>query len=303
MRTSATGVPAGRGAAAAAVALFALLSACGDDDGDGVAAAERMRQRIAALAPAANIGHRGTGNTRAGHPFPENSLSSFAAAMAAGADGIELDVELTADGGLIVMHDDDLDRTTTCSGCVSDWTLEALRDCRLLDGDGVATDEAPPTLTESFAALPEDALVNVELKVYGDECRTATTGPRELARAAAAEVRRLGVADRTFFSSFDRTAALTIKDENPDLYSALLYSFPLPDDLSWAIEQGLDAIHPLLIIPADDVATARDAGLQVNVWTVNGAETMNAVLDLGPTAIITDQPDVLAAVLAQRSAD
>ena len=69
---------------------------------------------------------------------------------------VELDVELTSDGELIVMHDDTLDRTTTCEGCASAFTLAGIRRCRLLDGDGRPTDEIPPTLSEVYAAMPPD---------------------------------------------------------------------------------------------------------------------------------------------------
>lgn len=285
-----------------AAALAIGGAACGDSSSPP--AAERVRERIAALAPSANIGHRGTGLTRPASPYPENSISAFQAAMAAGADGIELDIEITSDGGLVVMHDDTLDRTTTCGGCVSAYTLAEATACLLLDGDGQPTAEHPPTLAETYAALPDDALVNVELKVYGGDCLTSTTGADALAATAVAEVRALGVLSRTFFSSFDVDAAAAVKQSEPDAYSALLLgledsSAPAPW-IDLAVTLGLDAIHPFLLIDAPAVQAALGSGLQVNVWTVNGAPFMNENIDKGATAIITDQPDVLAQVLAER---
>ena len=284
--------------------LFVALLVAGCGDSTSQPADQTVRERIAALAPSANIGHRGTGLTRPASPYPENSISAFEAAMAQGADGIELDVELTSDGGLIVMHDDTLDRTTTCTGCVSAYTLDEARSCLLLDGDGQPTDEHPPTLDETYAALPRDALVNVELKVYGSECLTPTTGAAALAEAAVAEVRALDALDRTFFSSFDADAAEAVEANAPEAYSALLLNLedstaPGPS-IALAEMLGLDAIHPFLLIDAAAVQTALAAGLQVNIWTVNGAEFMNQNIDKGATALITDQPDVLAAVLAER---
>ncbi len=260
-----------------------------------------MRERIEALAPSANLGHRGTGPTRPGHALPENSLPSFRAAMDEGADGIELDVELTADLQLVLMHDDTLDRTTTCSGCVSDWTLEAIREeCRLLDGDGQPTDERPPTLEEVYATIPADALVNVELKVFEPPCLHDDNGPEVLARAATAEVAALGAAERTLFSSFDETAALAAKRVEPPLYSALLMIAAPLDAIRRAHDLGLDAVHPFYGNPADAFRTGLDLGLQMNAWTVNGASAMNATLDKGATTIITDEPAVLAQVIAER---
>jgi glycerophosphoryl diester phosphodiesterase len=286
----------------AVIATAAAASACGD--GGSAPPNVTVRERIASLAPAANIGHRGTGLTRRGHPFPENSIPSFLAAMDDGADGIELDVELTSDGGLIVMHDDTLDRTTTCTGCVSAFTLAQVRECRLLDGEGAATDLRPPTLPEVFAALPGDALVNVELKAYGAECVTPTTGATDLATTAVAEINDLGVADRVFFSSFDATAAGGVKTADAELYSALLLNVTdtvaWPDGLDTALDLGLDALHPFLTIEPAGVAATLEAGLQVNVWTVNTEMLMNQSLDKGVSSIITDEPALLSQVLAAR---
>ncbi len=256
-----------------------------------------VTQRLADLAPAADIGHRGTGKTRPGHPFPENSLSSFLEAMAQNADGIELDLELTADGRLVVMHDDTLDRTTNCTGCVNRMPLAEIRECRLLAGSGLPTEEHPPTLEEVYAALPPGTLVNAELKVFGAECLTEASGASQLARAAVREVHRLGETGRTFFSSFDEEAAGAVKREDPSVYSALLLnrkrSVAWEPSLDRAIDLGLDAIHPHYLMPRAGIRAALEAGLQVNVYTVNGRVWMNLMLDAGVTSIITDLPGPL----------
>ncbi len=292
-----------RRAAAAGLACATLVACGGEVRTDGTAARPAnivVRQRIERLAPAANLGHRGTGVNRPGHALPENSLSSFAAAMQQGADGVELDVELTADGALIIMHDDTLDRTTTCRGCVSAFTFAAARACQLLDGDGRPTAERPPTLEEVYRALPASALVNIELKVYEPPCLTETTGARVLASKTVAEVHRLAVETRTLFSSFSEEAAAAVKAEDPGLYSAQLLLGLRRDSIMRALERGLDAIHPLLLISAENVRAILDAGLQANVWTVDAPQDMQQSLDKGVTAIITDEPGVLATILATR---
>jgi len=305
-RRSAPGIVRVRQSGVVCVALLATLACAGgagcgdDDDGGGGAANLVVRQRLEALAPAADIGHRGTGVNTSTNPWPENSLASFVEGMAEGADGIELDVELTADGKLVVMHDDTLDRTTTCSGCVSAWTLDDIRECLLLAGSGEATEEHPPTLEEVYGVLPADALVNVELKVFEAPCATAETTPAVLARTAVREIRRLGVAERTLFSSFDLVAATTLKSENPDLYSALLDLVPSEETISVAAEAGLDAINPFVFVPGETVASILALGMQVNVWTVNTPALMEQNLEKGVTSIITDDPDVLAALLPPR---
>lgn len=276
----------------------ACAAACGGDPDPAPPANAAVRARIAALAPAANLAHRGSGPTRALSPFPENSLTAFRHAVAVGADGVELDVELTRDGHLLVMHDDTLDRTSTCDGCVSAYLLAEAQQCALVDGRGAATDERPPTLAEVYAALPGEVLVNVELKVYG-RCATPDTGAAALARAAASEIRRLGVARRTLVSSFEEAALVALRGADPTLYAALLTGSAGPDEVDRAVALELDAIHPIWSgITAETVARARAGGLQVNLWTVNSRTYLAQSLAKEPTAIITDEPDVLATLLS-----
>ncbi|MGB8332575.1 MAG: glycerophosphodiester phosphodiesterase family protein [Polyangiales bacterium] len=278
------------------VGALVLTLACGSSD---ATPADQVRERIASLAPSANLGHRGTGLTRKGHPFPENSILSYLEAMDQGADGIELDVEITKDGGLIVMHDDTLDRTTDCTGCVSEMTFDQVRACRLLDGEGQPTNERPPTLAEVYAAIDGDALINVELKVFDAPCLTETTGPEELVPRVLEEVTRIGGQSRTLFSSFDETAAELVKTGEPGYYAALLSLEDRADLVEEALLLGLDAIHPFLTVSADTVQSALDQGLQCNIWTVDSRELMQLQIDKGSTAIITDEPSVLAELLAR----
>jgi glycerophosphoryl diester phosphodiesterase len=254
---------------------------------------------ISALAPSANFGHRGTGPTREGHPFPENSLRSFAAAMEEGANGVELDAEITMDGQVVIMHDDSVDRTTDCAGCVSTMTFEQIRSCRLLDADGNPTALSPPTLEEVYDALGSNALINVELKVFGEECMTPTTGASELVAAVLAEVIRIGGQERTIFSSFDQTAVQTVKTLHPGFYAALISNTPDAAFVQTAIELNLDAIHPLFSVFEADVQLALDAGLQVNVWGVRNADFLQQQIDKGATGIITDYPGLLADLLSE----
>lgn len=264
----------------------------------GMAPKDSVRTRISDLAPSANFGHRGTGVTREGVPFPENSIPSFEAAIAEGANGVELDAEITMDGRVVVMHDDTVDRTTDCSGCVSEMTFAEVRACRLLDADGAPTILRPPTLREVYNVLG-DSLINVELKVFGPDCRTETTGADALVEAALAEVIAIGGQDRTLFSSFDETAVELLKTAQPGFYSALISNTPDNALVERALELQQDAIHPLFSVSEETVQLALDEGLQVNVWGVNNEDFMQQQIDKGSTAIITDEPGLLADLLAE----
>ena len=278
------------------VAMLLLTVACGSSDSTP---ADDVRAQITSLAPAANLGHRGTGLTRAGHPFPENSISSCQEAIAQGADGVDIDVQMTKDGALIVMHDDTLDRTTDCTGCVGAMTFDEVRACRLVDGAGQPTDERPPTLSEIYAAIGGNALISIELKISGPPCLNETNGPAQMVPRALDEVSRAGEERRTMFSSFDETAAGLVKTEQPGYYSGLLSLESGPDLVQTASVLGLDAIHPYFSVSADTVQSALAEGLQVNVWTVDSAESMQAQIDKEVTAITTNDPGILANLLGR----
>jgi len=135
------------------------------------------------------IGHRGAPNEEV-----ENTIASFERARALGADGIELDVQLTADGRLVVMHDPTLDRTTICQGSVRGRTLQDLAACPLLNGEPVRTlEEVLGLITPWFS------LVFVEIKV--DELVAQVERADEAARILLA----LGVTERVVVISYDET--------------------------------------------------------------------------------------------------
>ena len=254
----------------------------------------------------ANIGYRGTGPTREGHPFPENSISSFLAAMNEGADGVQLDAAITQDGKIVAMHDDTLDRTTNCTGCVSAMTLNEIQACRLLDGAGAPTEEPPPTLLEVYSAVGGTALINLQLKVFEAPCLTETTGREQLVPAALEEVTLIGGQARTIFSSLDAEASALVKTKRPGYYSAIVSDETGEPEVEQALALKQDAIHPGPSVSDDIVKSARDADLKVNVLVVDTADlTDEQIADLmeeqiakGSTAIIADEPAILADVLA-----
>lgn len=259
----------------------------------GTSAGDRVGVRITILGPA-NLGQRGTGPTRPGHPFPENSISSFLAAIEQGADGIELDLQITSDGELIVMHDPTIDRTTTGTGCVSELTFDDIRATRLRDGNGDPTDERPPALSEVYTAIGGNALIDLELRVFEStaEC-PVETNREELVTLALDRVTFIGGGVRTLFSSSDETTVGLVKTAQPGFYSALL-----TDQVDDAVNLNQDAIHPDLTVSAATVEAALEAELQVNVRDANTAEEMMQQIDKGVTAIITDEPGILADLLA-----
>lgn len=239
-----------------------------------------------------NMAHRGASATA-----PENTLAAFRAAVDAGADGVELDVQLSADGVAVIHHDFDLGRTDDGRGPLREQTLAQLR--RLDAGgwkDPRFTGERIPTLAEVFALLDRQALVNVELK-------TKSTRGEGLEAAVFNDIQRAHMTDRVIVSSFNPFALMRFRDLAAGIPLGLLYSPDMPVHLrrTWlrpAVRP--EALHPRHdMVSADLMAWARKSGYRVNTWTVDDPTEMRRLLDLGVDAIITNVPDVLRGVMAE----
>ncbi|MCW5882868.1 MAG: glycerophosphodiester phosphodiesterase [Anaerolineae bacterium] len=239
-----------------------------------------------------NVAHRG-----ASAATPENTLAAFRAAMDAGADGVELDVQLSADGVPVIHHDFDLGRTDTGNGPLREQTLAQLR--RLDAGgwkDARFTGERIPTLAEVFALLDRQMLVNVELK-------SRSSRGDGLEAAVFNAIQRAHMTDRVIVSSFNPFALMRFRDLAAGIPLGLLYSPDLPVHLrrTWlrpAVRP--EALHPRHdMVDANLMTWAHKSGYRVNTWTVDDPAEMRRLLDLGVDAIITNVPDVLRAVMAE----
>ncbi|HOA34860.1 MAG TPA: glycerophosphodiester phosphodiesterase [Bacillota bacterium] len=240
-----------------------------------------------------NMGHRG-----APEAAPENTISSFLAAEALGAHGIELDVMLSRDGKLAVIHDYDLDATTSGKGPVKDYTMAELK--KLDAGswfDEAFAGERIPTLEEVIEILDPQTLLNIELKTESP----ATDG---LENAVVEVIREYDLYDRVLVSSFNPIALLRVKWADKKIPVGLLYAPDLPRYLSegWFISiLRPEALHPeIRMVDEKYMEWARKKGFRVNVWTVNEAADLKRMLDLGVDGIITDRPDLLRELMLER---
>jgi len=239
------------------------------------------------------VAHRG-----ASAAAPQNTVAAFTKAMELGADAIEFDVQLSADGVPVVIHDDTVDATTDGSGRVDAMTVDELKQ---LDAgssfDPAFAGEPIPTLDEVFDAVDESLLMNVELK-------TAALFDNGLERAVATRIERYGLSDRVLFSSFNPFSLRRIKKVAPHIPAALLYADDQPIHLrnAWlAPIVAHEARHPkYTMVDADYMDWARRKGYRVNVWTVDEPEEMERLIDLGVDGIVTNVPDRLLKVLEQR---
>ncbi len=227
------------------------------------------------------IGHRGAAATA-----PENTLASFRRAIALGADAVELDVQRTADGHLVVMHDDTVDRTTDGAGRVAGLTLariEAL-DAGSWKGPEFAG-ERVPTLDLVVDAVPAPTILFVELKAGSARDPGIE---EELLRAIRPARGRVRV------SSFDHRALARLHALDPQVPLGALFAFLPVDPVALARACGASALHPSVryLVP-EVVAEAHAARLEVHAWTVNEPEEIAAVRALGVDGIFSDHPDRL----------
>jgi glycerophosphoryl diester phosphodiesterase len=227
------------------------------------------------------VGHRGA----MGHS-PENTMASFERALELGADWIELDVHLSRDGALIVIHDETLERTTNGRGLVRDHTLSELRSLDAGQGQHI------PTLDEVLRwACQRDVMVDIEIKnapIYYDG----------MEKNIVAALHETGMTGRVIVISFDHAAVRHIKQLEPKVATGVLYSCrPLDGGVGLARAANADAVLPQWsYVTAVDVKLAHDAGLAVAPWATSDPAALRRLIEAGVDAIATNHPDVLAEV-------
>ena len=258
--------------------------------------------------PTRYVAHRG-----GAAQWPENSLTAFRNAIALGARVLELDVHLTADGVVTVIHDPTLDRTTSGHGPVGRATAADLRSARLRGRDGVLTDDHVPTLEEVLAlAAPAGVTMLVEIKTPGQDVRyerrgehaVAVPGPRYegLERKVLDALRSAGMVERAYVMAFNPAVLAEVRALAPTQATTLLVdrrhvvdSGARPvDTVTWATDARANflGMHYSLC-DASVVEAAHRAKIAVGVFTVNDEATMRTLAGIGVDVIISDRADLV----------
>lgn len=242
------------------------------------------------------VAHRG-----AAAQAPENTMEAFRLGVEAGADAIELDVHLTADGQLAVIHDETLERTTDRTGRVAELTMDQVR-----EADAGATFTRPddsgypfaergltvPTLPEVLEWLPDGVGLVIEIKA-----RAAADAVVEALRDHPVRDGRLAVI------SFDEAAIERVRDLDPGIKTGYLLvpSQPVEPALVWATEHGHAGVHPwegdLGMDPLPLLAQATAFGRELGCYVVNDPERMKHLAACGIWGFVTDVPDVARTAL------
>lgn len=223
-----------------------------------------------------NIGHRGA----KGH-LAENTLESFGKALEMGVHGIELDVHLSADGEIIVIHDETVDRTTDGNGQVRELTLAQLKALRIDYLYQI------PTLAEVFDFVDRKCLINVELKV-GE-----TTQP--VVDLIEKYVLEKGWQYADFLiSSFDWVALERVRALHAGIPLGVLTNTDLDLAINFAKFIKAETIHPYFhLLTAENTLQMQQQNLKVFSWTINEFEDLQKIKSFNINGIITDFPDRL----------
>ena len=239
------------------------------------------------------IAHRG-----ASAYYPENTLVSFEGAIALGADMVELDVQLTSDGKVIVFHDEEISRCTNGRGRIAGHTLAELQ--KLDAGrwfDDKFHGEKIPMLADVLAVCKNKVAVNIEIKT--EAVTGALVGGIE--EKSLQIVDQAGMRGHVVFSSFDPRAILHLKLIDRQMPAAVLfekkhYGSQFPSEIVASL--GVDAFNcSQRELGKRWLADLKHHGIPVNVYTVNDEKNMRRLLMMAVNGIFTNRPDTLKSVL------
>lgn len=244
------------------------------------------------------IAHRGDSDAH-----PENTLASFRAALEAGAQYVELDVQLTKDGEVAVIHDPTLDRTTTGRGPVSGVTFEALK--RISAGYPARfgdrfRDERVPALAEALDLLRGRAIAMIEIKPESVDAR-ADDG---IEARTIGIVRRAGMEKESALISFHRTALARCRDRAPEIARGHLFH----EGAAGEIVRGGIEVQAEIVLPHKTLLSvnlrdrAREAGLKVATWVVDDPAELTALGHLDLYGIGTNRPAAMMRAVAGAAA-
>ncbi len=230
--------------------------------------------------------------------YPENTMLAFQkTAEESLADGIELDIQMTKDGELVIMHDETLDRTTNGSGYLKDYTLEELKTLSVgVNVKGFFPRQTIPTLREYFTWLKTTKLItNIELK-------TSVFEYKGIEEKLIAMVHESGLEEQIWYSSFNHYTIAKVKELMPKAKCGLLMDTWLMNVGSYAASQNAATVNACSwFCCKEGVAEDLHAhGIKLQAWTPNDADLMKKLVDCGTDVLITNFPDIASKVIGRK---
>lgn len=212
--------------------------------------------------------------------FPQNTVAAVAGAAKLGADRIEIDLEATSDGEIVVFHDASLDELTDETGLVAETHSE-----EVLEAEVLGSGETIPTLAETLTATRPPVTMNLEFKDRGPlSWEEFTERVLEIAHRYPGEF---------YASSFDHDAIRAVRNVDPSVDIAPIFGGNTDDNLAVARELDAEALNCSTgVLDRDLVETAHDEGRAVNVWTVDSWREAKTPIELGVDGLIADYPQM-----------
>jgi len=226
------------------------------------------------------IAHRG-----ASFDYPENTIIAFEKAIEQGADGIELDVHLTADGQIVVHHDEKINRTSNGDGFINEMSLISLRNYNFNNGKTEVGNVKIPLLSDVYDLVKNK---NIEIHV---ELKTCIFLYPELPQKLINLTRDFAIEERVVYSSFNHNSLRDLKSLNPKAEIALTYQDMIADPWVYAKYLNANTIHPdhnILLKYPSIVKECHKNDIKINTWTVDNEESINKLFDLEVDGLMTN---------------
>lgn len=233
------------------------------------------------------IAHRGYSGR-----YPENTMLAFRKAAEVGSDEIELDVQLTKDGVVVVFHDEKIDRTTDGTGMIKDYTYEELKKFNAAKLFPQVTEfEHIPTFDEYCAwAATTDITTNIEIK-------TGKYYYEDIEKKTVDIIHKYGLEQKVMFSSFNHLSLIKLKELLPEAECGALVD-ALGNGGYYCHSYGFECYHPDVKSMTDEtVAGCKKYGVKMNVWTINGMADLEQLYAWECDGVITNFPTVCKSFL------
>lgn len=235
------------------------------------------------------IAHRGYSGK-----YPENTMLAFEKALEYGAEGLEIDIQLTKDGEVVICHDEQIDRTSNGKGYIKDLTLAELKQYTFNNQmDGLEEEDAEkikiPTLIELLDWMMDtQLLLNIEFKTSYFDYQGIVAKTIDL-------VKERNLEDRIFFSSFNHHTLKEVKALDERLECGFLTVANLLNPGEYCQQYKVEHYHPLytsLLLTPEVIEDCKANGININTYTVNDAEVIKQLLNLEVGGIITNEVEL-----------
>lgn len=219
---------------------------------------------------------------------PENTLEAFRKAVDLKADGIELDVQMTKDGQLVIIHDETVNRVSNARGWVKDLTCEEIKKLNVNKKFPEYGAVKIPTLEEVYRLMKDTELwINVEIK-------SGIVFYENIEEKVMELTRKMGLEERIIYSSFNHYSVMKLKKLDPSVKTGFLYEDGYMDMPEYAAKHGVEALHPALynLQYPNFIKDCKERNIAVRAWTVNEVEYMRMLCENEIEGMITNYPDI-----------